>query len=101
MADEDISEILSEGRKLRWRAWLPKIKFITDEGIRAIPMFQRNKLSCEIKILKQKINASSALVIYEDKLVVLNFNQKFAVVIKSLEVAEIVTLMYNLIWDKI
>lgn len=101
IAPEDLKEILEEGRKLRWRAWLPKIKFITDNGILDLPMFKKKFPSREIKILKQNITASSAMVIYEDKLMVLNFNHPFAVVIKSAEVAEIVTLMYNLIWDKL
>ena len=64
-------------------------------------MFANNKRSLEIKTPDQKISSGSALIIYEDKLVVLNFHQQFAVVIKSAEVAETVGLMYNMVWDKI
>lgn len=101
IAPKDIQEIIEEGDKLRYAAGLPKIKFITDDGILQLPFFQREVKTSEIKTLKKTIEANSAFIVYEDKLVVLNFNAPFAVIIKSNEVAEVIRTMYELVWDKL
>lgn len=98
---EDIAEIMEEGSKLRKLAGLPKIKLITDKAIRSLPKFGRQYPTQEIKILEQGVTASSALIISEDKLVILNFSQPFAAVIKSVEVVEVLRLMYDLIWKSL
>jgi sugar-specific transcriptional regulator TrmB len=96
----DIKEILEEGTKFRREANSPKIYFITDDGMIKLKDFSQPELHLrEVKILSETIKASSALIISEDQLVILNFSHPFAAVIKSLEVVEVVKVMYKLIWD--
>lgn len=99
LTSQDVDEILEEGGKLRREAGLPKIKFITDRGLLDLPLFQKPLPSREIKFLKDTIKASSALILSQDKLILLNFSQPFAAVIQSAEVVEVVMLMYDLIWN--
>lgn len=101
IAPKDIAEIIEEGDKLRYKAGLPKIKFITDSGILQMPFFRRGVKTSEIKTLKQNIQANSAFVVFEDKLAVFNFNAPFVAVIKSREVAEVIRTMYDLMWQKL
>ena len=52
--------------------------------------------------LKSKTTKPYFFIIFEDKLAVLNFeNKPFAAVIKSREVVEVVKVMYQLIWKSL
>ncbi|MBI3120008.1 MAG: hypothetical protein HYZ08_00150 [Candidatus Kerfeldbacteria bacterium] len=99
MTPQDLEEILEEGIKFRRKARNPKIYFITDGGMIQLKDFSQPEPSYrEVKVLSETIRASSALVISEDRLVILNFSYPFAAVIKSLEVVEVVKVMYRLVW---
>ena len=98
---KDLVEILEEGSKARHRAGLPKVRFISDTGILNLPPFKTKTASREQKFLKKPLASASMLLLYEDKLAILNFSQTFAIVIKSTEVTALVLNMYNLIWDSL
>ena len=100
LAPKDIREIIEEGNTLRERAGNPKVYFLTDEGIKTIPHFRGSASSREVKILQKSIPADSALILSEDRLIILNYENLFALVIKSKEVTDIVKIMYNLIWQQ-
>lgn len=101
MYPNDLKEVLEEGSKLRHQAGLPKIKFISDQSVLAVPDFKKVLPSRETKVLSKHINAKSTLIIYEDKLAIFNFSHPFAAVIKSAEAMEIIKLMYDLIWESL
>lgn len=100
IAPNDLREILEEGKKFRRKAHHPKIYFITDKGMTQLKDFSTPEPQFrEVKILSKTIRAGSALIISEDRLVLLNFTHPFATVIKNLEVVEVVKVMYQLIWN--
>jgi hypothetical protein len=100
LAPEDLNEILYEGVKFREMAGSPKIYFITDSGMVNLKMFAKPQPHLrEVKVLPNTIKSGSALIISEDKIVILNYASPFAAVIKSKEVTEVVKIMYKLIWE--
>lgn len=100
MTGQDIGEILEEGTKLRRNARSPKIYFITDSGMTELKDFSEPEFHLrEVKILSETIKAGSALIISKEKLIILNFSHPFAVIIRSSEVADVVKVMYKLIWE--
>lgn len=103
ISPSDMREILEEGSKFRTQKNRSKIYFITDSGIHSVKGFEDRVTPWrEIKILPGTINASSGFIIYEDKLVILNFSKNpFATVIKSKDVVEVVKVMYQLIWKSL
>lgn len=101
---EEMKEILEEGGKFREANDRPKIYLITDAGVLSLKgEWEKLKTSWrEMKILPGMINASSGFIIYEDKLAIISFeNKPFAAIIKSKEVAEVVKIMYQLIWKSL
>ena len=100
LTPKDMREILEEGSILRERAGNPKVYFLTDEGIRTIPQFRGTLPTREIRILPKTISADSALILSEDRLIILNYHSLFALVIKSKEITDIVKIMYNLLWQQ-
>lgn len=102
LSQADIAEIFEEGSKFRKDPKRPKIFFITDAGILASELKETITPWREMKILPKTINAGSAFIIYEDKLVILNFVSKpFATIIRSKEVMEVLKIMYQLIWKSL
>ncbi len=102
----EILEMIKEGVGLRKKMDpnRPKIYFITDAGILSLKGgFEKMTTSWrEMKILPGVINSGSGFIIFEDKLVVLSFeNKPFAAVVKSKEVVEVVKVMYQLIWKSL
>lgn len=100
---KDFQELLEETNKLREKATRPKVYFITDRGIKKITHFKAPKpLIREIKILPHIIKEKSALLIYENKVVILNIDENiFATVIESRETAGMVRLMFKMLWESI
>jgi len=97
-------DILHDSWALRGNPDRPKIYLITDTGVFALGKeWQKTKTPWrEMKILPNMINVGSGFIIYEDKLAVLNIeNKPFAAVIKSKEAVEVVKLMYQLIWKSL
>jgi sugar-specific transcriptional regulator TrmB len=96
--------IIKELEKYRQDSDRKKIYFITDQGILSLGGYWRETKTKwrEMKILPNLINSGTGFAIYEDKLAILNFeNKPFATIIKSKNVAEVVKLMYQLIWKSL
>lgn len=97
-------DILHDSWALRSRADRPKIYLITDPGVFTLGgEWQKTKTPWrEMKILPETISAGSGFIIYEDKLAILNLeNKPFAAVIKSKEVVAVVKVMFQLIWKSL
>lgn len=96
----DLREILEEGDEVRRKSGSPKIYFLTDDGILKLKEFQKHLPDLrEIKILPKTINANSALILLENKLVILYFGEKpHAIVIENKEIVHIVKILYQLAW---
>ncbi len=97
-------DILNEAWALRGNPDRPKIYIITDSGVFALGKeWQKTKTPWrEMKILPGVISVGTGFIIYEDKLAILNLeNKPFAAVIKSKEVVEVVKVMYQLIWKSL
>jgi DNA-binding MarR family transcriptional regulator len=102
-ARPEILALIGEGVKIRrgMDPKRPKIYFITDAGILGLKGGFEKMVTPwrEMKILPGQINSGSGFIIFEDKLAIINFeNKPFAAVIKSKEVVEVVKVMYQLIW---
>ncbi len=97
-------DILNDSWALRGSPDRPKIFLITDSGFFALGKgWEKTHTPWrETKILPGIIGAGCGFIIYEDKLAVLNLeNKPFAAVIQSKEVVEVVKLMYQLIWKSL
>lgn len=100
---QELNELTIDTDKLREWAGRPKVYFITDKGIRKLAHFREHKPAIrEIKILPNIIKEKSALLIYDDKVVILNIGENtFATVINSKETTGMVKLMFNMLWESI
>ena len=99
----DLEELMQETDKHRERADRPKTYFITDKGIKDLDTFKTHKPNIrEIKILPNVIKQKSALIIYEDKVVIFSISENtFATVIESKEVMGMVKVMFSMLWESI
>ncbi len=100
---QDLSEIMTRSNDLRDKAGRPKVYMITDKGILKEPQFQKSNLKIrEMKILPNVIKASSAFVIYGNKVAVFSINESpFGIIIEREEVAEMIKVMYGILWNSI
>ena len=97
-------DILHDSWALRDSPNRPKIYIITDKGVFDLGKeWKKNKTPWrEIKVLSETIKSGSGFIIYEDKLAIINLeNKAFVAVIKSKEVVEVVKVMYQLIWKSL
>ena len=97
-------DIFYEATELRKDADRPKIYLITDSGILKLGGdWAKTKTPWrEMKIMPGTINASSGIIVFEDKLMIFSFeNKPFAAVIRSKEVVDVVKVMYQLIWKSL
>jgi sugar-specific transcriptional regulator TrmB len=97
-------DILHDSWALRENSDRPKIYIITDKGVFDLGKgWEKTKTEWrEVKVLSETIKVGSGFIIYEDKLAVLNIeNKPFAAVIKSKEVVEVVKVMFQLIWKSL
>lgn len=97
-------DILHDAWALRKSPDRAKIYIISDTGVLALGKgWDKTKTPWrEIKILPSIINSGSGFIVFEDKLVILSFeNKPFAAVIKSKEVVEVVKVMFQLIWKSL
>ena len=97
---EELGDIITDTNKLRENAGKPKAHLITDKGILKIKQFQTSNFKIrEIKILPNIIKATSAFVIYEDKVAVFSINESpFGIIVESEEISEMLKVMYNIFW---
>jgi sugar-specific transcriptional regulator TrmB len=100
---EQLAELMEETNELREKAGRPLSYYITDEGIKTIKRFQAdNPLVRRMKILPKRIKPKSALVIYNDKLAILNLGSPpFAATVESKEVVELLKIMFQMLWDNL
>jgi len=100
---QELAEIMSRSNDLREQVGRPKVYMITDKGILKEPQFQKSNLKIrEMKILPTIIKASSAFVIYGNKVAVFSINESpFGIIIESEEVAEMLKVMYGILWSSI
>jgi len=98
-----LSELMEETDRLRELAGRPMSYYVTDKGVTDIKHFKTEKTAAhEIKFLPQTVKPRSAIMLYENKLAVINVSEPiFAAVIESTEVVELVKMMYQLIWKSL
>ena len=94
---------MDESNKHREKAGRPKTYFITDKGIKDLDTFKAHKPHIrEIKILPNIIKQKSALIIYEDKVVIFSISENtFATVIESREIMGMVKIMFDMLWESL
>ena len=103
LAPSDFNELVEETDKHREKAGRPKIYLITDKGVKNIRTFQGHKPAFrEIKILPNVIKQKSALIIYEEKVVIFSISENtFATIIESKEVSGMVKTIFDMLWESI
>ncbi len=103
LSDGGMQEFILETRDLRKKVGQPTAYMITDAGYNKIKLFQKNEPAIrQVRILPQIIKTKSAFVLFGKKLAVVNIGETpFAAVIESAEIAELVKLMFNVIWQSL
>lgn len=103
LSEKGLDELVLETRELRQKAGRPMSYIITDESYHKIKFFQNYESNIrQAKILPHLIQAKSAFIIYGNKLGVLSVGSApFGAVIESQEVAELVKIMYMMIWQSL
>jgi DNA-binding MarR family transcriptional regulator len=100
---EEMQEFILETRVLRKKVSQPTAYMITDAGYHKIKLFQKHEPTIrQVRILPQIIKTKSAFVLFGKKLAVVNIGEApFAAVIESAEIAELVKMMFNIIWKSL
>jgi len=103
LSPAEIKELMEQTDALRKKAGRPMMYMITDKGIRNIKPFDKDSpLVHQIKFLPMAIKPRSVLIIYDDKLAVINISDVFfGAIIDNQEVAELVKFMFKMIWGAI
>ncbi len=103
LSETKIEELIIETREARIKAGRPTAYMITDEAYKGIKLFQKNESAArQVKILSNMQNTKSSLMIYGHKLAIISLGAvPFAAVIESEEVAELVKMMFGIIWKSL
>ena len=99
----ELDDLTAETDFLREQAGRPKAHIITDMGIFSIKHFQIKKAEVrEVKILPRRIEKKSAFCVYGNKIGIFSLSgPAFGTIIESEETAELLKMVFKIIWDNL
>ena len=103
LSEDTVNELVLDTRQMRVQAGRPTAYLITDEMYKNIKLFRKQDLAIrQAKIFPNMQNTKSSLFIFGRKLAVISLGSvPFGAIIESEEVAELVKMMFLIIWKSL